>query len=147
MGKKNPNIEHPLLYMNKRSKNLFHIKKIDPNNFEILDMGRRTALTRSRLARFFSFYGVIDRFGIILRYEKVGKFWKKMGPVAAFKEKEFVTLVDSEKEIIKTLNRINRANPELSFYDPRKAYDGMKEARDFINRMEAQVPQENWEEV
>jgi hypothetical protein len=147
MGRPNPNIEHPLLYMNKRSKGLFHIKKIDPNNFEILDMGRRTHLTRSRLQKFFSFYGVIDRFGIILRYKKFGKFWKKIGPVAAFKDKGFVSLIESEKEIINTLNRINRGNPELAFYDPRKAGDHVKEARDFINRLEAEGPQENWVEV
>lgn len=149
MGKKNPNVEFPLLYINKRSKDLFQVKKIDANNFVLKQNKVTFKLTRPMLQKSYEFYGVIDRFGVIIAYEKVGSRWVKRGTTAAHDGKKWKSIVESEKAIIEKLNKINHRNPELAYYDPRKAANGMREARDAVNKMDmlSEEGDPNWEEV
>lgn len=116
MGKPNPNEPYPLLYLNKRSKNLWQVKKLNPNRFKI--KGINLFLTRTQIKNCYDFYGVIDRFGMVIRYRKEGRAWVRDTNIAAFdaKTRKWKTAHESEAAIIKELNKMNRRNPELAFY-------------------------------
>jgi hypothetical protein len=137
VGRKNPNEPFPLLYLSKRSKKLVQVRRDNEDHFSIKP-GKR--IGRGYLKRNYEFYGVINRDGIVFTYQKFGRVWKKHGIVAAFdpKDKCFVSLKRSEEAIIRELNRMNKGNPELSFYDGGKS---LKE------RIQAIKPDENFEEV
>lgn len=148
MGKKNPEEEYPLLYVNKTSRKLWQVKRINPNEFRIKSGG---PISRTYLQKCYDFYGVIDRFGVVIRYRKEGKFWKRDYAAAAYdpKIKKWKSVKESEDAIIQELNKMNRRNPELAFYDahaPRM--NAAQSARDALARARVEPSDDpNWREV
>lgn len=142
MGKKNPNEPYPLLYLNTRSKNLWQVKKLNPNRFKI--KGVSLYLTRTQIQNNYQFYGVIDRFGVVIRYRKEGRNWVKDSNIAAFdsETRKWKTALESEAAIIKELNKMNRRNPELAFYS---ANNDTKNILERVLAGEGDDP--NWESV
>ena len=115
MGRPNPVEQYPLLYINKMSGSLWQVRKIDANQFVI--KGPRY-VTRSYIQKYFEYYGLIDRFGKVLRYQKIGTKWKKVGIVGEYNPvvKKWQSVKESEEAVIKELNKINRRNPDLAYY-------------------------------
>jgi len=139
MGKKNPVEKYPLLYINKRSNNLRQMMRVDDGkHFRIKDI-KPPIISKTFLHKYYEFYGVIDRFGVVIRYRKEGRVWKKMETVAVHDGKRYKTVKESEDRVIQELNKMNRRNPELAFYTNQD-----KKVLIDKTRMEAD---ENWESI
>lgn len=114
MGRKNPKIEYSQLYIRNEDQQLCKLKKLTLNIFEFED---GTKIGREVLRLNYTFYGVIDRFGFVIKYVKNGRHWAKEKIVASYEEKKWHSVVEAEKGIVAKLNELSGDNTELTFYD------------------------------
>lgn len=112
MGRKNPKIEFSQLYIRNEDQELCKLKKLTLNFFQFED---GTKIGREDLRLNFTFYGVIDRYGFVIKYVKRGRVWAKEDTVAFCEEGKWVSLKDASREIVRKLNEMNDST-ELSFY-------------------------------
>lgn len=114
MGRKNPKIEYSQLYIRNEDQELCKLKKLTPNFFQFED---GTKIAREALRLNYTFYGVIDRFGFVIKYVKNGRNWAKEKIVAAYQESKWHSVAEAEKGIAIKLNELSGDSTELSFYD------------------------------
>jgi hypothetical protein len=147
VGRKNPVIEFSQLYVRKEDDQLFKLKKNTPNIFEFED---GTKISRETLRLNFTFYGVIDRFGFVIKYVKNGRYWAKEKLVASYEESKWHSVVEAEKGIIEQLNEMNKDSVELSFcdlnLDNQTPSHEKIERRNIYNRIKT-MPDETFREV